>query len=101
MRDKTKEPETMTREEAIQIVKGFPKLYEYSITPEEIEALKMVIEAAERSEAQLKAIIEKLEVLYGCYVGSHTSNITPKKQFKSLIKELKEPNAERQTEDVE
>ena len=60
----------------------------------------------EVTKPDLKEIIEKLEVLYGCLVGSHTSNATPKDQLKSLIHDLKQmqnsftTNAEEQSEQL-
>lgn len=39
-----------------------------------------------------KEITEKLEIILGCMIGSHTNNTTPKHQIENLITELKEKN---------
>ncbi|KKN88741.1 hypothetical protein LCGC14_0246320 [marine sediment metagenome] len=38
---------------------------------------------------ELKELVEKLEIAYGCLIGSHTGNTTAEQQFKPIIKELK------------
>lgn len=41
-----------------------------------------------------KEITERLELVLGCMIGSHTSCQTPKKQLEYLIEELKAKNNE-------
>lgn len=41
-----------------------------------------------------KKITERLELILGCMIGSHTNNATPEHQIENLITELKAKNNE-------
>ena len=38
---------------------------------------------------EIEKLIGRLELAYGCLIGSHTSGITPRQQFESIINDLK------------